>query len=227
MSTALPDPELADADQDLRVLGLRQDEVERALRGRRPSAAPCSAGWPCRSPRPSGCGRPSPRGARTGTSRRGWSSGRRRARGRRGRCSSAITDWKSWTARFARYWSSLSAPTGRRSRTASDGPERLARRIDGSGRRRHVGARSHRAYPPTAAKPDARRQAKATVALIAIQRTCIASPPISCSSRQLADQRLDREAERPLERQEVRELLGPLRHQRAAARAARTAAAPR
>ncbi len=117
---------------------------------------------------------------------------------------SAIADWKIWIAKFARYWSSFSAPTRKNSpnsRSGRSGSRRAARRHVSCPPRNSAGSRT--------ARRRARRSSRSRSRAPASPR-----PPSSSASGRSADERLDRKPERPLERQDVGQLLRPVGHQR-------------
>src|SRR6476469_7707910 len=123
--------------------------------------------------------------------------------------SSEMIDWKTWTAKFARYWSSLSAPTRKKtpnSLTARNGSRRgaVTGRATSATSATHGGIAPHGDRPEQSDADDEDRDPQG------LHR----EPAEELGRRQLADQRLNRIAERPLERQHVRDALGPLRHQR-------------
>ena len=61
---------------------------------------------------------------------------------------SAMTDWKTWTARFARYWSSFSAPTRKKTPNSLNG--RSGSRRDETAATGAAGPTDASRQPPTA-----------------------------------------------------------------------------
>src|SRR6266566_2484816 len=117
----------------------------------------------------------------------------------------AIADWKSWTAKFARYWSSLSAPT-RKNRPASTNGR--------SGSRPAISrcppSAADRRVPPDREPPDDPHPDRPDHDPQELHR----EPAEQLRVGQMTDERLDRVPECPLERQDVRQPLGPIRHER-------------
>src|SRR6476620_8518407 len=124
---------------------------------------------------------------------------------------SEMIDWNTWTARFARYWSSFSAPIRKNVPNSLNGRSGSRRDATGAvGLTGRTTSATHRGEPldrePPADDHDDRPDHD--------PEQLRQQPADQLRRRQLADQGLDREAERPLERQEVRQLLGPVGHQR-------------
>ena len=194
-STALPQPELAQRDDQLRVLRLRQREVELAVTHLVHRAAPCSAGSPRGSTPPSRICTP--------------------------RITSSSDCVQPFSVVVCEYTSaSTTRPTPTESGRLEDATKKFARYCisfsdaEAEVRASRGGARAsvaHRRVVPHREPPDARRRASAP---IAVHSSCMPRPPSSCAVDMFADERLDREVERPLERQPRREGLRPVRHQR-------------
>src|SRR5206468_10297224 len=121
----------------------------------------------------------------------------------------AMTDWNTWIAKFARYWSSLSAPIRKKTpnrRTGRSG-SRAGAAIGAPGRL--VTSAANRAIVPDGEPPDDAHADRPDRDTECLHRQAAQQ----FRDRQPPDERLDGEAEGPLERQHVGETLGPVGHE--------------
>src|SRR5690349_16089848 len=110
-----------------------------------------------------------------------------------------IAAWRSWSQKFARYCRSFSAPIRKNSQASRSGRIVVLPRLA-----------CDRAVAPDREAPDDPDQDRADDDPQQLHRQAAQE----LLGRQVAHERLDRESERPLERQDVRDRLDPVRHQR-------------
>src|SRR5215212_9413888 len=122
---------------------------------------------------------------------------------------SAMTDWKTWIAKFARYWSSFSAPTRKNSPNSRSGRSGSRRGVAIGGLGRPFASATDGSIPPDREPPHDAHGNRADHDPQRLHREAADQLGL----RQAADEGLDREAERPFERQDVGKVLGPLRHE--------------
>src|SRR6476619_5121302 len=107
---------------------------------------------------------------------------------------SAIAAWKSDTKKLTRYWSSLRTPSLKKSQLT----------------RKAFTSTAHRAVASDGRPPGDTEDREADEDPEELRE----QPPNELGVRKVAHETVDREVEGPLEGQEPRELLHPVRHQR-------------